>query len=267
MSIAIKIGDEDSQVKGFIYFDAVTTFSKEISGKLTSHPVDAGVNISDHYISENPKYIVKGVISDFDITGISNLVELVDEKPINAKQKPGQAEILGQENTLQYLPSAARQFFEMSEAEVIPGTSTPSTAPTVDAILRQVMYGVYYNQADQRWRNKATTVILYEMDGVNFSNAHPDLIITNYDVQEDPDNGDALYISLTLEQARFVTLQKVEIPAKVAQKNKGKVSATSNKGKPTVESGDQGSFSANAPKKVPAWQARTQDSAAQLAGQ
>ena len=69
MTIALKIGNEESQVRGFIYLDAVVSYTKTLGGKVTSFPVDSGVQISDHFIkvifpykhSENVSDVTKDV--------------------------------------------------------------------------------------------------------------------------------------------------------------------------------------------------------------
>ena len=69
MSLALKFGDLQaggSDIKGIIYFDAVTVYTKDYSGKVTSHPIEAGASISDHFVSDNPKFKISGVLSHVD---------------------------------------------------------------------------------------------------------------------------------------------------------------------------------------------------------
>jgi hypothetical protein len=47
-----------------IIFDAAIETGRNFSAGVTSHPVETGVNVSDHVTIENPKFTVKGVISD-----------------------------------------------------------------------------------------------------------------------------------------------------------------------------------------------------------
>ena len=47
-----------------IVFDAAIETSREFKATVTSHPVETGVNINDHVTVDNPKFSVKGVISD-----------------------------------------------------------------------------------------------------------------------------------------------------------------------------------------------------------
>lgn len=236
MTIALKIGDRDSQVQGFIYLDAVTTYTKDMDGKVTSFPVDSGANISDHFISQNQKFTLEGVISDVDITGLSDKVMVDGEKPVNAKPKPTVTRISGQQNALQYLPSSVKQFFERSGATVSSDAFSQASIPAVELLFEELMRGTYYNSADNRWRSKMTTTTLYEMDGVNFTNAKTDLVITNVSITEDADSGDALYLSISLEKVRFATLEMTDVK-NVKTSTQKKVAGTSNKGSPAVTSG------------------------------
>jgi len=47
-----------------IVFDAALETARDYSAAVTSHPVETGVQISDHVTLENPKFTVKGVVSD-----------------------------------------------------------------------------------------------------------------------------------------------------------------------------------------------------------
>lgn len=47
-----------------IVFDAALESSRDFSAKVTSHPVETGVQIADHVTLENPKFTLKGVVSD-----------------------------------------------------------------------------------------------------------------------------------------------------------------------------------------------------------
>lgn len=47
-----------------IVFDAAIDTGRQFSANVTSHPVETGVNINDHVTVENPKFTLKGVVSD-----------------------------------------------------------------------------------------------------------------------------------------------------------------------------------------------------------
>lgn len=235
MTIALKIGNEDSQVQGFIYFDAVTVYTKNLSGKVTSFPVDSGVNISDHFIPSNQKFSIEGVISESDIHGYSNSTRLNDDTAINARKFPTAANISGLDSIApSFLPAAVSQFLDSKNAVVTSDEWDGANAPKVEALLTELMRGVYYNQANKKWRNKMITTTLYEMNFKVFVNAHTDLVITDISFREDADTGEGLTITMELEKIRMVGIEQVAIPKKAVAK---KVAPTEKKGTPACPVG------------------------------
>lgn len=252
MTIAIKIGDEDSPIKGTIYLDAVTLYTHSMSGKVTSHPVDSGGVISDHFISENQKFSIEGVLSNVDLGGLSSQVDLEGEGVINAKPKGNAPTLSAPSSTLSFLPAAVKQFFDKTEAGVdgVEGQAQ-DYIPAVKALLEELMTGVYYSEAAKRWKNKMVLSTLYEMEGLNFTRAIKDLVITSYSAREDPDSGDALMVSLDLEKVRFVTLEQVDMPKKAAPKSKKKVAAKADKGTPNCPTGKENTETKSVSKDAP----------------
>lgn len=255
MTIALKIGSEDSQVQGFIYLDAVTRYSHSLSGKVTSFPVDSGANISDHFIVNNPKFTLEGVVSDVDVTGMSDKVKVDDRKPVNSKQQPQTPSIAAQSTALQYLPSAVKQFLSRGTPVVSADLAGQTTIPAVEMLFTELMRGTYYNSADNKWRNKMTPTVLYEMNGTAFANAHTDLVITDVSFDEDADSGDALRMSISLEKVRFVVIEQTDMPKLAKSGVKKKVAKTDKKGTPSCPTGKQDGINsagdtAQAPKSI-----------------
>lgn len=248
MTIAIKIGDEDSPIKGTIYLDAVTLYTHSMSGKVTSHPVDSGGVISDHFISENQKFSIEGVLSNVDLGGLSSQVDLEGEGVINAKPKGNAPTLSAPASTLSFLPTAVKQFFDKTEAGVdgVEGQAQDYTL-AIKALLEELMTGVYYSEAAKRWKNKMVLSTLYEMEGLNFTRAIKDLVITSYSSREDPDSGDALFVSLDLEKVRFVTIEQTEMPKKAAPAKKKTVAKAADKGKPNCPTGKENTASTPKP--------------------
>lgn len=246
MTIALKIGNEDSEVRGFIYLDAVTSYSRSLTGKVTSFPVDSGANISDHFIANNQKFTLDGVVSGVDITGLSDKVNINGEKPLNAREQPRTIGIdAGSNGLLKFLPSAVQQFISSPSPKVTVYGQVNTSAPAVEALFETLMTGVYYNAVDKRWRNKMTLTTLYEMSGSNFINAHTDLVITDVTKQETVEGGEALHLSISFEKVRLVTLDKTDMPKNAASSVKKKVASKDNQGKQNGESGSSDTDSKN----------------------
>lgn len=239
MRIALKIGDEESQVKGLIFLNAVTAYSRSLSGKVTSFPVDSGVNIADHFISNNQKFTVEGVISDFDISGESSIFKVGDEKPLNAQKLPTSPTISGPSGALKYLPGVVKQFYSDTAPTVTSRDRAQNTTAIIEGLLEELMRGNYYDSVTKKWRNKMTTTILYEVEGSVLKNARTDLVITDVSFNETPDSGEALYISFTLEKVRFVSLANTEITKQAAKPVQKKIAPKDDKGKVNGDTGTQ----------------------------
>lgn len=239
MTIALKIGNDESQIRGFIYLDAVTVYTKNLSGKVTSFPVDSGVDISDHFIPSNQKFAIEGVITESDVTGVSNTVELDGQKPLNARPRPGIVSIngAGSGGLLSLLPDVISQFFDKGSVSVSSDSWQTSITPQVEALLFELMSGVYYNQVNKKWRNKMVTTVLYEMNGSFFSNAHTDLVITDVSIREDAESGEALVLSLSLEKVRLVSIDQTDMPKLANAGVSKKVAKTEKKGTPGTVGG------------------------------
>jgi hypothetical protein len=209
MTIAIKIGDDSSPVRGLLYFDVVTSFSETRTGSVSSFPLDTGVSVGDHYIAKNPTYQLKGVLSSVDISGVSNNIQVDGTSPMNATALPVTPSILDfATGTAKLLPGSLKQFARASIPAVVEGESVAQNQDRIKEVFRELMNGVQYSQVLKRYQNKMTTVTLYEFDGNNIKTQHNDLVLTSFSIDEDPDTGDCIPLSLSFEKIRFVTVEK-----------------------------------------------------------
>lgn len=216
MTIAMKIGDDTSAVRGLLYFDVVTSFGETRSGSVTSFPLDMGVSVADHYIAKNPTYSLKGILSAVDISGVSNNIKIGNDTPLNAHGVPESPSILDfAVGTAKLLPGSISQFYKTAIPTVVDGGSVAPSQEQVKDVLRELMTGVQYSQSLKRYQNKMTTIVLYEMDGNNIKAQHDSLVLTSFAINEDPDTGDCIPLELSFEKIRFVTVEKVA-PAKSA---------------------------------------------------
>lgn len=232
MTIAMKIGDDTSAVRGLLYFDVVTSFGETRSGSVTSFPLDMGVSVADHYIAKNPAYQLKGILSSADISGVSSNIKIGEDTPLNAHAKPEMPLILDTSLGLaKLLPGSVSQFYKTAIPAVVEGGSAAPSQAQIKDVLREIMTGVQYSQTLKRYQNKMTLVTLYEMDGNNIKTQHDNLVLTSFAVEEDVDTGDCIPLSLSFERVRFVTVEKVA-PTKRASTKK-----SANKGikKPVIK--------------------------------
>ena len=222
MTLAVKIGDDNSPVRGLMYFDVVTSFSETRQGSVTAFPLDAGVSIADHYIAKNPTFQVKGILSAVDITGVSSTVKVDGSAPINSKARPESPLIVDfSMGITKLLPGSINQFFKTSIPSVIAVGGITPTEDKVKEVLRELMTGVYFNSATKRYQNKMTPITLYEMDGGNIKSSHTDLVLTNFSIDEDAESGDSnIPLTLTFEKVRFVAVEKTAGTNKAKQPKK-----------------------------------------------
>lgn len=235
MSLAIKFGDnkDPEQLSGFIFFDVVTKYSRNVDGQLTKHPLDAGVKISDHFISENPKFNIVGVISSADVTSIPENMILDGERPLNYQPQPTAVEVKTPSNILQkVLPGPVSQLFTKTLPSISIGGNRQSNVKQVEDLLRKLLSGVVYDEKEKKLKNRMslTTLYSYDQQGVLVIEEE-DLVVTSMSVEEDPENGDALFLALTLEQPRFVSLEKTELPKDVSSSLSKAAQTTSKKSK------------------------------------
>lgn len=231
MSIAIKIGDDTTPVQGLIYLNATTSYSRSYTGKVTEFPMDSGVAISDHFIAQNPRFSVEGYLSGVDLTGMSAQVRVGDASPSNAHSMPEALVVQERGGELStYLPSAISQFTSEPTSVAVTG-SIPGedSLPRTDELFVQLMSGLYFNTAENKWRNQMVLCVLYEMEDLNLKNARINLVMTGYRVNETPDDGDALHVTFDFEQVRFATIEKTDLPAKAAKGKKKTVAGTQKK--------------------------------------
>lgn len=239
MTIALHWGDTTDRPEdpsGFIYFDAVTTYSKDYKGQVTKHPIDGGGNITDHFIKENPVFSISGVVSGADISATPlMLADYQNRAPTNANSQPAEVSINSGTSGLQkYLPDSISQFLTIGNPSVQFDESSfrLDWTEAVEDQLIGLMEGIKYNDKTSKFDSYIQTVELYVFDEDKvISRIIPNLVMVNFRNKEDVNTGDGLFFDITLEQVTFVTLEKAELPKDVTTPLKKKVATTSKKGK------------------------------------
>ena len=231
MSLAIKFGNvnDSNSISGFIYFDAVTDYSRSYGGKVTSHPIDAGASVSDHFVSDNPRFRVNAVVSGVDLSAIPSKILIDNEAPLNTNLQPNSISVNNfYSNLTSILPASVLQFIESNQFTIDGGGGLRKNyKKEVSFLIENLIKGLYYNENRKKWENRMTPITLYEMEGETFTDAYNNLILINANFSEGVDNWDALNADFQFEQVRFVTLEKVDAP-KTSKKG---ASTTKEKGK------------------------------------
>ena len=55
-------------IQTFLELDSTVELNTEFAGQVSSHPVEAGTRITDHFTRENPKFTLRGVTSNTPVT-------------------------------------------------------------------------------------------------------------------------------------------------------------------------------------------------------
>lgn len=218
MTMGIKWGADDPENQGLIYLDAVTAYSESHSGKVTSHPVDTGSVITDHYTRDNPKFSISAVITGVDISNNSYLItDGQGNYPFNTSISPTAVSVNSTDNSVlnKFIPGSTNQFFSSSSPDVVMDGERTDLLDQIKFFLIDLMSGVKLNPVTNQFDSNVQIVELYQFEGTLLIDIVFDLVMTNITFEERPDTGRALYCNISLEQVNFVSLQKTTIPVTV----------------------------------------------------
>lgn len=226
MSFAIGWEADEIQSGGFLYFDAITSWNRSFTGTTTKHPVDAGGNVTDHYINNNTVFTMSAVISgtDLSISTIALQNELGDI-PYNARPAPTEVLVGSEDQSLlmRFIPNVIGQFLPDTLPEVIMDDIRGDTSEEIQDILTNLQSGEGYNQLTGQFETLIRPVVLYETNGFLSlvrklpADNNSYLVITSINFREDTESGYALYCDLTFEKVRFANLKKVQLPPDLVQ--------------------------------------------------
>lgn len=226
MSFAISWEADEIQAGGFLLFDAVTSWNRSFTGQPTKHPVDAGGNVTDHYIKNNPVFKMSAVISGADLsTSASSLQNEEGDVPYNTRLAPTEVVVGSGDQSLlmRFIPNVVGQFLPDTLPDIIMDDSRGDTAEEIQDILVNLQSGEGYNQITGQFETLIRPVILYETSGFQSlvrklpADNNSYLVITSIDFKEDSDSGYALYVDITFESVRFANLKKVQLSPDLVQ--------------------------------------------------
>ncbi len=244
MTIGLRYGDADatetSGLKaGFLYFDAVTAYSKSLRGEVSKNPIATGRYVSDSFTADNTVIQLSAVISFANFSNDALILDVSGNAPTNYNPQPGEVFVLENTSTLtNLLPSSISQFLPSSNATVALATDLLKTdfKDFIYNIFEILMSGEFYNEKTGRLERRLRTVELYEYVGNDLAKIYPassdnfGLVLTAADVKEDADTGDALVCDLTFERVKFVRLKTTALPKDVVASLKTKSTAKQKKG-------------------------------------
>lgn len=240
MSFGLRWGEDNVEGGGFIFFDAVTVSTENYSGQVTKHPVANGASISDHFIRNNPLFTMSTVITGYDISMNSYLIQdLVGNTPYNVSVAPDSVSVTSTDDSIlkQFIPDSIGQFLPDSTPQVTVDGPRLQTLDSVKDSIVSLMSGVIFNEKKSKFVPNIQLVRLFEYDGTLLKKIINNLVITSMVFREDINTGEGLYCDLTFEQVTFATLKKTQLPPDVVASLKKKSAPKASKGKqdPTVK--------------------------------
>lgn len=235
MSLAIKWGQENSDAAGMIYMDAVTVYTQNYTGSVTKHPVDSGVNITDHYIKDNATFSISAVITSVDVSTGSYLIQDLDgNSPYNVRQAPNPVNVTSTDRSVlqKFIPDSLGQFLPDSQPDVTMDEIRADLLDQVRGALINLTSGVRFNEETAKVESNIELIQLYEFDENNLlKRIINNLVVTSIRFNEDANSGYALYCDIGFEQVSFVDIRKVDIPKAVIAPLQKKASTKKTLGK------------------------------------
>lgn len=232
MSLALRWDDENGG--GMLYFNAVTSYTQDYSGKVSQHPIDAGGVITDHYIKANPRFKIGAVITGIDISTGNYLIEDLDgnipynvDPPVN----PVSVNSTDQSVLQKFIPDSIGQFLSDDAPEVVMDGARTDLLEHIRRILIKLTSGEIFDAATGQYVPNIQVLNLFEYDGYKITRIVSRLVMTNVTFRETPDTGYALYCDFSFEQVTFANLKQTTIPQDVQSTLKKKASTKSTKGK------------------------------------
>lgn len=165
-----------------ITLSCVTSFDESYTGSVSSHPIESGSTITDHVTSDNDKFKVSGVVSDYDFLNPSKDL---------ATKKEGYDD--------GYLRSAVTASFANGLLNTF-GAIVPDKQ-RAEYIKRRLI--------DIRKNSLLVTILEYPDSGELVQ--HTDCILTSLSFKEDENSGYAVYPEMAFEKINVVQVKVEEV--------------------------------------------------------
>lgn len=226
MTIAIRRDNGD-----ILWFDAIEGFDEVLSSTVTKHPVATGGFVADHITKDNPRFTLRGILSDADFNfqrpqlGDYNTAvrtvgleqdtvefptftkkQFVNNSPTNSP-----VSINSNKNVFKsFLPESIAQFTSTSIPEVVV-TEQPK-AKSASAVRLDLVH----------MRDFKETFTLVDFEDNLIRRSWPSCVFTSLSFSETPDGGDAraLFPVMEIEQVTFTTVENVKVKVKAINKGR-----------------------------------------------
>lgn len=234
MSLAIRWGENNAEDGGFLYFDAVTAYTQDYTGSVSAHPIDAGASIVDHYIKNNAKFTLSGVITGVDVSTGSYLIQDGEGTfAFNSRFPPTKVSVNSTDNSVlnRFIPASVSQFLPETTPDIVMDAARADVIDQVRDTLIDLTSGSKLNEQTGQFDSNIQIVRLFEYKGTLLNRIINNLVITSIRFNEDANTGSALYCDISFEQVTFAFLKKTELPKDVQQPIKKKAAPKKSVGK------------------------------------
>ena len=177
MIIVIK----DQASSDIITLSCVTSFDESYTGSVSSHPIESGSTITDHVTSDNDKFKVSGVVSDYDFLNPSKDLAFGKEGYVDADRGASTSRF-----TNGLLDDGLIDIPDKQRAEYI---------------KRRLI--------DIRKNTLLVTILEYPDSGELVQ--HTDCILTSLSFKEDENTGYAVYPEMAFEKINVVQVKVEEV--------------------------------------------------------
>ena len=164
-----------------ITLSCVTSFDESYTGSVSSHPIESGSTITDHVTSDNDKFKVSGVVSDYDFLN------------------PSKDLAFGKEGYSDEGRSAATSRF----------TNGLLDSGIIDVPDKQRAEYIKRRLIDIRKNSLLVTILEYPDSGELVQ--HTDCILTSLSFKEDENTGYAVYPDMSFEKINVVQVKVEEV--------------------------------------------------------
>lgn len=236
MTIAIRRKNGD-----ILWFDAIEGFDEVLTATTTKHPIGSGAFVTDHIIKDNPRFTLRGILSDADFN--YNRPQLSDynsslaaiglmqedtffpspnKQYVNNTPTNSPVSINSNTNTFKkYLPESVAQYTTTEIPEVLV-TEQPKVKAA--AAVRMDLVSILQDKEE---------FTLIDFDDSLVKRSWANCVLTGLSFSETPEGGDsqALFPVMEIEQVRYAETKQI----KVRIKNKGRKQGSATKRKEVEE--------------------------------
>lgn len=237
MTIAIRRTNGD-----ILWFDAIEGFDEVLTSTVTKHPVATGGFVADHITKDNPKFSLRGVLSDADFN--YNRPQLGDFNTT--------LQSIGLEQQPVYFPTTTKQYVNNTPVNspvaintnvnvfrnFLPESISQFTATSIPQVVVTEQPKVKSASAVRidlmRIRDDKETFTLVDFDDSLIQRSWDNCVLCALSFSETPEGGDsrALFPVMEIEQVVFTTVENVRIKLKPVNKGRQQGTATN---RPTKE--------------------------------